>query len=33
MAGVQEFTQTEPAADAMKADGVRAETLVILDEG
>jgi len=33
MAAFQEFMQTEAAADAMKADGVRPETLVILDEG
>jgi len=29
----QEFMQTEAAADAMKADGVRPETLLVLDEG
>ena len=33
MAAFQEFMQTEEAADAMKADGVRPETLVILTEG
>jgi hypothetical protein len=33
MAAFQEFMQTEAAADAMKADGVRPETLLILDEG
>lgn len=29
----QQFMATEAAADAMKADGVRPETLVILSEG
>ena len=33
MAAFQEFMQTEAAADAMKADGVRADTLLILTEG
>jgi hypothetical protein len=33
MAASQEFMQTEAAADAMKADGVRPETLLILTEG
>ena len=33
MAPFQEFMQTEAAADAMKADGVRPETLLILNEG
>jgi hypothetical protein len=33
MAAFQEFIQTEAAADAMKSDGVRGETLLILDEG
>jgi hypothetical protein len=33
MAAFQEFMQSEPAADAMKADGVRPETLLVLDEG
>jgi hypothetical protein len=33
MAAFQEFMQTEGAADAMTADGVRPETLIILDEG
>jgi hypothetical protein len=33
MAAFQEFMQTEAAADAMKADGVRPETLLVLDEG
>ena len=33
MAVFQEFMQTEAAADAMKADGVRPETLLVLDEG
>lgn len=33
MAAFQGFMQTEAAADAMKADGVRPETLVILSEG
>jgi hypothetical protein len=32
MAAFQEFMQTEAAADAMKSDGVRPETLIILDE-
>jgi hypothetical protein len=30
---ISEFMQTEAAADAMKADGVRPETLLVLDEG
>jgi hypothetical protein len=29
----QEFMQTEAAADAMKHDGVRPETLLVLSEG
>jgi hypothetical protein len=29
----EEFMQTEAAADAMKADDVRPETLLILSEG
>jgi hypothetical protein len=33
MAAFQEFMATEAAADAMKADGVRPETLLILSEG
>src|ERR1035441_1341482 len=33
MAAFQEFMQTEAAADAMKSDGVRPETLLVLDEG
>ncbi len=33
MAAFQEFMQTEAAADAMNADGVRPETLLILTEG
>jgi hypothetical protein len=33
MAAFQDFMQTEEAADAMKHDGVRPETLVILAEG
>ena len=33
MAAYQEFMQTEAAADAMKSDGVRPETLLVLDEG
>ena len=33
MPAVQKFMQTEAAADAMKADGVRRETLLILNEG
>ena len=33
LAAFQEFMQTEAAAEAMKHDGVRAETLVILAEG
>jgi hypothetical protein len=33
MAAFQEFMATEAAADAMTADGVRAETLLILNEG
>jgi hypothetical protein len=32
-AAFQEFMQTEPAAEAMKHDGVRPDTLVILAEG
>jgi hypothetical protein len=32
-AAFQEFMQTEPAAEAMKSDGVHPETLVILAEG
>jgi hypothetical protein len=33
MVAFQEFMQTETAADVMKADGVRPETLLFLDEG
>ena len=33
MAAFEEFMQTDAAADAMKADGVRPETLLILNEG
>jgi hypothetical protein len=33
MGAFEEFMQTEAAADAMKADGVRPETLLILSEG
>ncbi len=33
MAVWQEFMQSEAAADAMKADGVRPETILVLDEG
>ena len=33
MAAFQEFMQTEAAADAMKHDGVRPETMLVLDEG
>ena len=33
MAVFQEFMQSEAAAEAMKYDGVRAETLVMLGEG
>jgi hypothetical protein len=29
----QEFMQTDAAAEAMKYDGVRPETLLFLDEG
>jgi len=29
----QEFMQTDEAAEAMKHDGVRPETLLVLDEG
>jgi hypothetical protein len=32
-AAFQEFMQTDPAAEAMKDDGVHADTLVILAEG
>ena len=32
-AAFQEFMQTEPAAEAMKHDGVHPDTLVILTEG
>jgi hypothetical protein len=32
-AAFQEFMQTEPAAEAMKHDGVHPDTLVILAEG
>ncbi len=32
MAAYQEFMQTEAAADAIKSDGVRPETLLVLDE-
>jgi hypothetical protein len=33
LAAYQEFMQTEAAADAMKHDGVRPETLFVLSEG
>jgi hypothetical protein len=33
MAAFQEFMATEAAGDAMTADGVRPETLLILNEG
>jgi hypothetical protein len=33
LAAFQAFMQTEAAADAMRADGVRPETLLVLDEG
>lgn len=33
MEAFQEFMQSEAAADAMKHDGVRPETLIILSEG
>lgn len=33
MAAFQGFMQTEAAADAMTADGVRPETLLVLNEG
>jgi hypothetical protein len=33
MAAFQEFMQTEAAAEAMKHDGVHADTLVVLSEG
>jgi hypothetical protein len=33
LAAYQEFMQTEAAADAMKHDGVRPETLLVLSEG
>ena len=33
MAAFQEFMQSESAAEAMKCDGVRPETLLILSEG
>jgi hypothetical protein len=33
MAAFQQFMQTEAAADAMKSDGVRPQTLLVLDEG
>ena len=33
MIAFQEFMQTEAAADAMNADGVRPETLLVLHEG
>lgn len=33
MAAFQQLMQSEAAADAMKFDGVRPETLLILDEG
>jgi hypothetical protein len=33
LAAYQEFMQTEAAADAMKHDGVRPETLLVLTEG
>jgi hypothetical protein len=32
MAAFGDFMQTDAAAEAMKADGVRAETMLILDE-
>jgi hypothetical protein len=32
LAAYQEFMQTEAAADAMKSDGVRPETLLVLTE-
>jgi hypothetical protein len=32
MAAFQDFMQTEAAADAMKHDGVRPETILVLDE-
>jgi hypothetical protein len=33
MAVFQEFMQSEPAADAMRSDGVHPETLLVLSEG
>jgi len=33
MAKFQEFMQTEEAAEAMRHDGVRPDTLLVLDEG
>jgi hypothetical protein len=33
MAAFEEFMQTEAAAEAMKNDGVRPETLLVLTEG
>ena len=33
MAAFQEFMQSEAAAEAMKHDGVRPETLLMLSEG
>ena len=33
LAAYQEFMQTEAATDAMKHDGVRPETLLVLSEG
>ena len=33
MAAFQEYMQTQDAADAMKADGVHPETLLVFDEG
>ena len=33
LAAYQEFMETEAAADAMKHDGVRPETLLVLSEG
>jgi hypothetical protein len=33
VAPFQELMQTDAAADAIKADGVRPETLLVLDEG
>ena len=33
LAAFQEFMQTEAAADAMKHDGVRPETMLVLAEG